>query len=310
MKNYKSGDVRNVAIVGGSGSGKTTLTESILLNAGVVRRRGTVNAKNTVSDTAAVEQEYGYSVYSTVCSVECGDRKLNFFDCPGSDDFSGASVTALNMCDSAVLLMNGQYNMEVGSINNHRLIRKLGKPVFFAVNYVDNEKCEYDNIVEAIRSQFGGGVYPVQFPETSGPGFKSVIDVLSMKRYTYTADGAAPQIDDVPAALADKAQTLHDALVEAAAENDEALMDKFFDQGELSDEEILTGLRKGVASDSFFPVLCLSAAQNVGVSGLVDFVCNMAPSPLDVAPVSNTKDEEVKPTSDGATSLFFFKTCR
>ncbi|MBO4499645.1 MAG: elongation factor G [Bacteroidaceae bacterium] len=308
MKNYKTGDVRNVAIVGGSGSGKTTLTESILLNAGVIRRRGTVGAKNTVSDTANVEQEYGYSVYSTVCSVECGDKKLNFFDCPGSDDFSGAAVTALNMSESAILVMNGQYNMEVGAINNHRTIHKLGKPMFFVVNYVDNEKCEYDSVVESIRNQFGGGVYPVQFPETSGPGFKSVIDVLEMKRYTYTADGAAPQIDDIPAALADKAQTLHDALVEAAAENDEALMDKFFDQGELSSEEIVDGLHKGVISNSFFPVLCVSAAQNVGVSRLVEFVCQMAPAPTDSKPVCNVKGEEVKVSADGGTSLFFYKT--
>ncbi len=308
MKNYKSGDVRNVAIVGGSGSGKTTLTESILLNAGVTRRRGTVNAKNTVSDTSAVEQEYGYSVYSTVCSIECNDKKMNFFDCPGSDDFSGASVTALNMCDSAVLLMNGQYNMEVGTINNHRTIKKLGKPVFFAVNYVDNEKCEFDNIVEAIRNQFGGGVYPVQFPEVAGPGFKSVIDILEMKRYTYTADGAAPQVDEIPASCADKAQQLRDALVEAAAENDEALMDKFFEEGELSAEEVMAGLRKGIASDSFFPVLCVSAAQNVGVSRLVDFICQMAPSPLDVKAVCNTKGEEVPVDAAAGTSLFFFKT--
>ena len=308
MKNYKSADVRNVAIVGGSGSGKTTLTESILLNAGAIRRRGNVNAKNTVSDTATVEQEYGYSVYSTVCSVECGDKKLNFFDCPGSDDFSGAAVTALNMCDSAILLMNGQYTMEVGAINNRRLAGKLAKPLFFAVNYVDNEKCEYDNIVEQLRSQFGGGIYPVQFPVNAGPGFNSVIDVLEMKKYTYTADGAAPQIEDIPASLADKAQTLHDAIVEAAAENDEALMDKFFDSGELSQDEIVTGLRKGVVSNSFFPVLCLSAAQNVGVSRLVDFVCQLAPSPVDVIPASNTKDEKVEVASDGATSLFFYKT--
>lgn len=308
MKNYKSGDVRNVAIVGGSGSGKTTLTESILLNAGVIRRRGTVGAKNTVSDTATVEQEYGYSVYSAVCSVECGDAKLNFFDCPGSDDFSGAAVTALNMCDSAIILMNGQYSMEVGTINNHRSIRKLGKPMFFAVNYVDNEKCEYDNIVEAIRNQFGGGVYPVQFPEAAGPGFKSVIDVLEMKRYTYSSDNGVAQIDEIPAALAGKAQELHDALVEAAAENDEALMDKFFEEGELSQEEIIAGLRKGIASASFFPVLCLSAAQNIGVSRLTEFACQMAPSPLDVKPVCNAKNGEVKVVSDGATSLFFYKT--
>lgn len=308
MKNYSTQDIKNIAIVGGAGSGKTTLTESILLDSGIIKRRGSVNGKNTVSDTASVEQEYGYSVYSSVCSIERGSKKINFFDCPGSDDFSGQAVTALNMADLAVLVMNGQYGVEVGTINNFRLIQKYKKPVVFVVNNVDNEKCEYDNIVEQIHSTLGIKAYPVQFPANAGPNFNSVVDVLSMKQFTYGAEGTEPAAGDIAGDFAGKAQDMRDALMEAAAENDEALMDKFFDSGELSADELIDGLHKGVVSNSFYPVVCLSAGKNVGVQGLLDLVTSLAPSPAEGNIVKNIKDEDVKPDAAGATSLFFFKT--
>ncbi|MCQ2052166.1 MAG: elongation factor G [Bacteroidaceae bacterium] len=308
MKNYSTQDIRNIAIVGGAGSGKTTLTESILLDSGVIKRRGSVNGKNTVSDTAAVEQEYGYSVYSSVCSIERGSKKINFFDCPGSDDFSGQAVTALNMADVAILVMNGQYGVEVGTINSFRLIQKYKKPVFFVVNNVDNEKCEYDNIIEQIHSTLGVKAYPVQFPANAGPAFNSVVDVLSMKQFAYGAEGAEPAAADISGEFAGKAQSLRDALMEAAAENDESLMDKFFDAGELSADELMDGLHKGVVANGFYPVLCLSAGKNVGVQGLLDLVASIAPSPAEVAPVKNSKGDDVKLDAAGATSLFFFKT--
>lgn len=308
MKNYSTQDIRNIAIVGGAGSGKTTLTESILLDSGVIKRRGSVNGKNTVSDTAAVEQEYGYSVYSSVCSIERGSKKINFFDCPGSDDFSGQAVTALNMADVAILVMNGQYGVEVGTINSFRLIQKYKKPVFFVVNNVDNEKCEYDNIIEQIHSTLGVKAYPVQFPANAGPAFNSVVDVLSMKQFAYGAEGTEPAAADISGEFAGKAQSLRDALMEAAAENDESLMDKFFDAGELSADELMDGLHKGVVANGFYPVLCLSAGKNVGVQGLLDLVASIAPSPAEVAPVKNSKGDDVKLDAAGATSLFFFKT--
>ena len=161
MKNYKTEDIRNIAILGGAGSGKTTLTESILFEAGVIKRRGSVNAKNTVSDTAAVELEYGYSVYSTVFAVEMFGKKFNFFDCPGSDDFSGQAVTALNICDSAILVVNGSRGVDVGLINSYRLVKKLNKPAFFVINHVDSDKCEYDSVIEQIRSTFGTTCVPI-----------------------------------------------------------------------------------------------------------------------------------------------------
>jgi len=306
MKNYSTQDIRNIAIMGGSGSGKTTLTESILFEAGVINRRGTVNQKNTVSDTAAVELEYGYSVYSTVFSVELSGKKFNFFDCPGSDDFSGQAVTALNICDSAVILVNGARGVDVGVINSYRLVKKLSKPAFFLINHVDSDKCEYDNVVEQIRSTFGTSCVPIQFPEQAGPAFKSIIDVLLNQKLTFT-DGQPAKAEDIPSAVADKAQTMRDAITEAAAENDETLMDKFFDQGELSTDEIRMGFRKGVESCGLFPIVCSSASTNIGVNRLIEFLGNVAPSPLEGAKVQDAKGETVGLDAAG-TSLFFFKT--
>ena len=306
MKNYSTQDIRNIAIMGGSGSGKTTLSESILFEAGVIKRRGSVNQKNTVSDTAAVELEYGYSVYSTVFSVELAGKKFNFFDCPGSDDFSGQAVTALNICDSAVILVNGARGVDVGVINSYRLVKKLGKPAFFLINHVDSDKCEYDSVVEQIRSTFGTTCVPIQFPEQAGPSFKSIIDVLLNQKLTFT-DGQPAKAEDIPAAVADKAQAMRDAITESAAENDEALMDKFFDQGELSTDEIRLGFRKGIESCGLFPIVCSSASTNVGVNRLVEFLGNVAPSPLEGAKVQDAKGETVALDAAG-TSLFFFKT--
>ena len=306
MKNYKTEDIRNIAIVGGSGSGKTTLSESILFEAGVIKRRGSVNSKNTVSDTAAVELEYGYSVYSTVFSVEMYGKKFNFFDCPGADDFSGQAVTALNICDSAVLLVNGSRGVDVGLINSYRLIKKLCKPAFFVINYVDSDKCEYDSVVEQIRSTFGTTCVAIQFPEHAGPSFNSLIDVLINQKLTFT-DGSDAKSEDIPASIASKAQSMRDTITESAAENDEELMEKFFDQGELSTDEIRAGFRKGIEACGLFPIVCTSAAQNVGVSRLVEFLANVAPSPLQGKAVTDTKGETVGLDAAG-TSLFFFKT--
>ena len=306
MKNYKTEDIRNIAIIGGAGSGKTTLTESILFEAGLIKRRGSVNSKNTVSDTAAVELEYGYSVYSTVFAVEMFGKKFNFFDCPGSDDFSGQAVTALNICDSALLVVNGSRGVDVGLINSYRLVKKLNKPAFFVINHVDSDKCEYDNVVEQIRSTFGTTCVPIQFPEQAGPAFKSIIDVLLNQKLTF-ADGSAMKAEDIPGAVADKAQAMRDAVTESAAENDEELMEKFFDQGELSTDEIRAGFRKGIESCGLFPIVCTAAAPNIGVNRLIEFLGNVAPSPLQGKEVKDAKGDVVKLDASG-TSLFFFKT--
>ena len=202
--------------------------------------------KNTVSDYFPVEQEYGYSVFATVFHSEYNGKKLNFIDCPGSDDFVGAAMTALNVTDTAVIVLNGQHGVEVGTQNHFRYTDKLGKPVIFLLNQLDDEKCDFDMILEKLQEAYGPKVIPVQFPVQTGPGFNSIIDVLMMKQYTYGENGGKATITDIPADQLDKAQTLHRALVEAAAEHDDSLMEKFFESESLTEDEMREGIRKGL----------------------------------------------------------------
>ena len=199
MKVYQTNEIKNISILGSSGSGKTTLVEAMLFESGVIKRRGSVAAKNTVSDYFPVEQEYGYSVFSTVLHVEWNNKKLNIIDCPGSDDFVGSTVTALNVTDTAIILLNGQYGVEVGTQNHFRYTEKLNKPVIFLVNQLDNEKCDYDNILEQLKEAYGSKVVPIQYPISTGPGFNALIDVLLMKKYSWKPEGGAPTIEDIPA---------------------------------------------------------------------------------------------------------------
>ena len=205
MKVYQTNEIKNIALLGSSGSGKTTLVEAMLFESGVIKRRGSVAAKNTVSDYFPVEQEYGYSVFSTVLHVEWNNKKLNIIDCPGSDDFVGSTVTALNVTDTAIILLNGQYGVEVGTQNHFRYTEKLNKPVIFLVNQLDNEKCDYDNILEQLKEAYGSKVVPIQYPIATGPGFNALIDVLLMKKYSWKPEGGAPTIEDIPAEEMDKA---------------------------------------------------------------------------------------------------------
>jgi len=308
MKVYQSNEIRNIALLGNGGAGKTTLTEALLLESGIIRRRGSVSAKNTVSDYLPVEQEYGYSVYATIFHTEANGKKLNFIDCPGSDDFSGAATTALSITDCALMLLNGQYGPEAGTINQLRRIEKLHKPVIFAVNHLDNEKCDFDITLERLRSLYGGKVVPIQYPLNVGPNFNAMIDVLMMKKYSWASEGGKPTIEDIPADQMDKATEWHNALVEAAAGNDEALMEKFFETEDLTQDEIREGIRKGLIACGICPVVCVSARQDMGVNRLMEFLGNVVPSPLDVEAPKNTQGKEVKPDDKAATSIYFFKT--
>ena len=308
MKNYQTSEIRNVALLGNSGSGKTTLTESLLLEAGVINRRGTVGQKNTVSDYFPVEQEYGYSVFSTVFHTEWKGKKINFIDCPGSDDFAGAAINALSVTDSALILVSAQNGPETGTHNQMRNTETLSKPVIFAINQLDRDNSDYNNCIERLKELYGEKVVPVQYPLNEGAGYNSMIDVLLMKKYSWKAEGGAPTIEDVPAGELDRAQGLHDALLEAAASNDDALMEKFFDEGTLNEDEIRTGIRKGLISRGMFPVCCICAEKNMGVQRLMEFLGNVVPAPTDVAPVKNTTGADVVPEVSGPTAVYFFKT--
>ena len=308
MKVYQTNEIKNIALLGSSGSGKTTLVEAMLFESGVIKRRGSVAAKNTVSDYFPVEQEYGYSVFSTVLHVEWNNKKLNIIDCPGSDDFVGSTVTALNVTDTAIILLNGQYGVEVGTQNHFRYTEKLNKPVIFLVNQLDNEKCDYDNILEQLKEAYGSKVVPIQYPIATGPGFNALIDVLLMKKYSWKPEGGAPTIEDIPAEEMDKAMEMHKALVEAAAENDENLMEKFFEQDSLSEDEMREGIRKGLIARGMFPVFCVCGGKDMGVRRLMEFLGNVVPFVSEMPKVQNTEGKEVAPDSNGPESRYFFKT--
>ena len=308
MKVYQTNEIKNIALLGSSGSGKTTLVEAMLFESGVIKRRGSVAAKNTVSDYFPVEQEYGYSVFSTVLHVEWNNKKLNIIDCPGSDDFVGSTVTALNVTDTAIILLNGQYGVEVGTQNHFRYTEKLNKPVIFLVNQLDNEKCDYDNILEQLKEAYGSKVVPIQYPIATGPGFNALIDVLLMKKYSWKPEGGAPTIEDIPAEEMDKAMEMHKALVEAAAENDENLMEKLFEQDSLSEDEMREGIRKGLIARGMFPVFCVCGGKDMGVRRLMEFLGNVVPFVSEMPKVQNTEGKEVAPDSNGPESLYFFKT--
>ena len=308
MKVYNSHEIKNIALLGNDGSGKTTLTEALLFECSQIKRRGRITAKNTVSDYFPVEQDYGYSVFSTVFHAEWNNKKLNIIDCPGSDDFVGAAMTALNVTDTAVLLINGQFGPEVGTQNHFRYTEKLQKPVIFLVNQLDSEACDYERVVEDLQVIYGQKVVPVQYPVQTGPDFNSLIDVILMKKLTWGPDGGEPTLEEIPAEEKERAEAMHKALVEAAAENDEGLMEKFFETEHLTEDEMREGIRKGMVTRSIFPVFCVCASKNMGVGRLMEFLGNVVPFVDEMPAVHNTRGEEVKLNPEGPTSIYFFKT--
>ncbi|MDE6276688.1 MAG: elongation factor G, partial [Muribaculaceae bacterium] len=308
MKTYKTQEIKNIALLGSKGSGKTTLAEAMLYECGVIKRRGSVDAKSTVTDYFPVEKEYGYSVFSTVFYAEFLNKKLNVIDCPGADDFVGSAITALNVTDTGVIVVNGQYGVEVGTQNIFRTASSLKKPIIFALNQLDGEKADYDNVMEQMREIFGPKVVAIQYPLQSGPGFNAMIDVLLMKKYSWGPDGGVPVIEDIPAEELDRANELHKILVEAAAENDETLMDKFFESEHLSEDELRLGIRKGLIDRSIYPVFCVSAQKDMGVRRMMEFLGNVVPFVSDMPAPVNTAGQPVAPDPDGPLSVFFFKT--
>ncbi len=289
MKEYATKDIRNVVLLGSTKSGKTTLSESMLFEGKVIARRGSVEEKNTVSDNTEFEQTNQKSISATALYAEFGGTKLNFIDAPGSDDFCGGALSAFKVCETGVLVVNAQQGVEVGTEIYARYARQYNIPLVMAVNQLDHEKVSWERSLETIKEAFGKKAVQVQIPVEPGLGFKGVVDVITMK--FYDATGAEL---DIPAAYADEAESLHQELVEKAAEGDDALMEKFFDTMELSIEEIRQGLAAGMAKGETIPVFCISAKQDIGVKRLMEFIVNVCPAP--------TCDAS-KPVS-----LFIFKT--
>src|SRR5690554_18783 len=308
MKVYKTNQIKNIALIGNSGSGKTTLAEAMLFECGLLKRRGTIDGGNTTSDYFPVEKEYGYSVFPSVISYEWKDKFMNFIDCPGSDDFVGGVVTALNVTDMALMLIDATSGVEVGTINQFRYVDALNKPAVLLVNQMDHEKADYDNTLASLKEVYGNKITPVQYPIGSGTTFNGIIDVLKQKYYHWEPGDTAPQVLDIPESEKERAGDYYQVLLEAAAENDEGLMEKFFDQGTLSEEEMRDGIHKGMLSQSLYPLFCSSGEKNMAVHRVMNFLSMVAPSPDDMPAPLNSEGVEVPPVDSEPTSLYFFKT--
>ncbi len=307
MKVYSSKEIKNIALLGNDGSGKTTLTETMLYVSGQIARKGRVSQQTTVSDYFPVEKNYGYSVFSTIFHTEWNGKKLNIIDCPGMDDFVGQAITAMSVTDTTILLINGAVGPEVGTQNHFRYTEKLNKPVIFLINQLDSPECDFNTIVEDLQLTYGDKVIPVQYPVETGNGFHQLIDIILMKQLTYDAEGKLT-VEDIPADQIEQAKEMHQYLVEAAAENDEGLMEKFFETEQLTEDEMREGIRKGMVTRSIFPVFCVCAGKNMGVDRLMEFLGNVVPFVDEMPAVHNTRGEEIKLDPAAPASLYFFKT--
>lgn len=308
MGAFETKFIRNVVLLGHSGSGKTTLTESMLFEAKAINRRGNVQDKTTTSDYTALEQQRGSSIFSTLEHATWKDTKLNIIDAPGADDFAGEVVCAMKVADTAIVLLNARAGVEVGSELVWEYVEKFRTPAFFVINQCDHEKADFDMTLEQAKSRFGARVLPIQYPLNQGAGFNKIIDALRMVMYVFSNDGGKPKKEPIPDSEMPRAQAMHDALVEAAAENDESLMEKFFEEGNLSEEELAKGLSIGLAHQQFFPVFCASANKNMGSGRIMGFIHDICPSPNE-RPAAELEGGGSKPCDSNAKpTVFIWKT--
>ncbi|MDA3891878.1 MAG: elongation factor G [Salinivirgaceae bacterium] len=308
MKVYQSEELRNITLIGSAGSGKTTLAESMMFEAGVIKRRGEVENHNTVSDYFPIEHEQERSVFSTVLHTEFNDKKLNIIDSPGLDDFVGGVISALAVTDAAIMVVNSTQGVEVGTQILNRHADKLSKPILIAINQLDQDKANFDKTIDELQSLYGSKAVLIQYPVNPGAGFNQVVDVLKMKMYQWGSDGGKPEILDIPASEKDRAGELHNTLVESAAENDESLMELYFEEGSLNEDQMRAGIRKGIIARDMYPIFCTSGKKNMGIRRMMEFVGNVAPNPTEMPSPKDIKGKEVICDAKGKTSAFVFKT--
>jgi elongation factor G len=308
MKVYQTKEIRNIAIIGGNRTGKTTMAEAMAFHGGVISRRGNVDDKNTISDYRELELERQQSIQSTVMYAQFDGVKINMIDCPGFDDFIGETIGSLRVMDAAMMVINAQNGVDVGAEIQWRWTKKMNKPVFFVINQLDHEKANFDETVRQLKQYFGGSVLPIQYPVNAGVGFDSVIDLLQMKLLKFPVNGGNTIVEDIPAGEKSKAEDMLNTLIEAAAENDEALMDKFFEEGTLTEEEVVRGLKLGVANRGTFPVVCCAAKGDQGIDRLMQIIKNNCPAPDDVEPVKTNTGKDVKCDAAAPAMAYIFKT--
>ena len=308
MKVYDAKHIKNVVLLGSHGCGKTTLAETMLFEAGLIPRRGRVEDNNTVSDHHQLEHERGGSVYSTLLHTEWRNYKINIIDTPGLDDLVGEAIPALRVADTCVLLLNAHHGVEVGTDLIWEHMQRYDRPVILGVNQLDHANADFDATVAQAKDHFGAAVTVMQYPVDQGDDFHRIIDLLKMTMYVFKDAGGKPEKQPIPENEKERADALHKELVEKAAENDEALMERYFEKGELDEDEMRIGLKKGMMARTCFPVFCLSALRNMGSGRLMGFIDNVAPSAIEMPAEPLEGGGELACTADGPTVLFAFKT--
>jgi len=308
MKIYDEKHIKNIVLLGAPKAGKTLLAEDMVFEAGITHRRGTIDGKNTVSDFHEIEQERGNSVFASSMHTEWRDYKINIIDTPGFDDFIGEMIASVRVADTCVMVINAQYGVEVGTELIWNYIDRFQKPVIFAVNQVDHPKSDFDSALAALKDRFGNAVVQMQYPVNQGENFNEIIDLLKMVMYRFPAEGGKPEKLPIPASEKEHAEKLHNELVEKAAENDEKLMEKYFEKGTLDEDEMREGIRLGMIHHDVFPVFVMSAKKNMGSGRMMGFIDNVAPSPNEAKPEISADGKEIPIDASQPTVLFVFKT--
>lgn len=308
MKVYDEKHIKNIVLLGAQKAGKTLLAEDMLFEAGIIHRRGTIEGKNTISDYHEIEQERGNSVFATTMHTEWKDYKINIIDTPGFDDFVGEMVSALRVADTCVMVINAQNGVEVGTELIWNYVDRFKKPIIFAINQVDHPKTDFDASLASLKNSYGSAVTQMQYPVNKGEGFNAIIDLLNMVMYKFPADGGKPEKLPIPESEKEKANQLHNELVEKAAENDEKLMEKYFDQGTLNEDEMRQGIKLGMIHHDVFPVFVMSAKKNMGSGRMMSFIDNVAPTPREAKPELTTDGKEIPFDPTKPVVLFVFRS--
>lgn len=308
MKVYDEKHIKNIVLLGAPKAGKTLLAEDMLFEAGITHRRGSIEGKNTVSDYHEIEQERGNSVFATPLHTEWQDYKINIIDTPGFDDFVGEMISSVRVADTCVMVINAQYGVEVGAELIWNYIDQFQKPTLFAINQVDHPKADFESALHSLREHFGSAVTLMQYPRNQGENFNQIIDLLKMVMYEFPSEGGKPAKLPIPADETEKANKLHNDLVEKAAENDEKLMEKYFEKGTLDEDELREGLKLGMIHHDVFPVFCMSAKKNMGSGRMMGFIDNVAPTPQEAKPETTVDGQELTFDPTKPTVLFMFKS--
>jgi elongation factor G len=307
MAEFNSAHVKNIVLLGHSGSGKTTLAEAMLHEAGIIHRRGTIEEKNTTADYTDLEKERGNSIFSKLLHAPWKGYKINIIDTPGYDDFAGEVISALRVADTGVMLLKASMGVEVGTDVIWEYTEKFKTPTIFVVNQLDHPKADFEKTLAEAKAHFGSSVVLIQYPLNAGMGFNAIIDVLNMVMYEYKEGQSRPAKLPIPDSERARAEALHKELIEAIASNDEGLMEKYFDQGELTEDEMKEGLRLSMIRHELFPLFCASALQSRGVARLMGYIDNVCPAACEMPPQTSTSGDEIKCNAEGPACLFVYK---